>query len=559
VAGVDVMADDRDARIAQLEAELRRRDEREAVLGVANHRLQEQQTATADVLRVVASRPTDATAVLQAIADTAARLCKVDNVGINRVVGNELERVANANRGRGPLEVGSRRPLVPGSWAGRAILGRQTVRHDDFDAIVDTEYPAQAPTYRRTLGGRALGRIRSLLVIPLLRESDAIGGLIVTRYHVRPFTDAEIALLETFADHAVIAIENARLFEERERRNAELQESNRQVSEALEQQTATAEVLRVIASSPTDLQRVLQAIVDAAARLCDAPSGALMQFRERDGRLSAAARTGLSLAWATGIEDASFDGWVGLAATRGTVVGRAFVDCRSIHVFDYDDAAGEYPEGTASRADASFAYRSQIGVPLLRHGEPVSVLTMHRMALWPNASRQIALADILKVIASSPTDLDRVLHAVAQGAMRRCDTNDVMVFQVVEGGSRVIWNEGPMGQATPPTYVLPIHRDSIPGRAMADGVTVHVPDVFAVVDTEFPGGAAIARHHGIRTTLVAPLMQQGGRSGRSTSAVLSYDRSPMSRFGCSRRSRTRPSSPSRTPACSRSCRPAPSS
>ncbi|HZO29725.1 MAG TPA: GAF domain-containing protein, partial [Chloroflexota bacterium] len=199
----------------------------------------EQQTALGEVLRVIAASPTDPTDVLQAIADTAARLCEVDNIGINRVVGDEIERVANANRGFGPLEVGARRSLVPSSWAGRAILGRQTVRHDDFEAILDAEYPAQAPAYRESLEERGAGGIRSLLVIPLLREDDAIGALIVTRYQVRPFTEAEIALLETFADQAVIAIENARLFQE-------LQERTAQLTRSVEEQRALAEVSQAV-------------------------------------------------------------------------------------------------------------------------------------------------------------------------------------------------------------------------------------------------------------------------------------------------------------------------
>src|SRR4051794_28791746 len=127
--------------------------------------------------------------------------------------------------------------------------------------------------------------------------------------------------------------------------------------------------------------------------------------------------------------------------------------------------------------------------------------------------QQTATAEVLRLIASSPADLDRVLHAVAQGTMRRCDTQDVMIFQVVEGGARVIWNAGPMGQATLPTHVMPINRDSIPGRAMAERATLHIPDVLADVDDEFPGGAAMVRHHGIRTALVAPLMRQATAVG----------------------------------------------
>src|SRR5207344_1635975 len=111
--------------------------------------------------------------------------------------------------------------------------------------------------------------------VALIRDGQGIGHITIGRDVAEPYSPAEISLLETFADQAVIAIENARLFEELQQRNAELQESNRQVSEALEQQTATAEVLRVIASAPTDLQRVLETITASAGRLCDALAGAV--------------------------------------------------------------------------------------------------------------------------------------------------------------------------------------------------------------------------------------------------------------------------------------------
>src|SRR5688500_4855758 len=122
-----------------------------------------------------------------------------------------------------------------------------------------------------------------MVAVPLVGRAGPIGVLSLVRFEVQPFSEREIALLETFADQAVIAIENARLFSELERRNAELQESNRQVSEALEQQTATAEVLEVIASSPTDLDVVLQSIVEAANRLCQGDSAVV--YREAEGGL----------------------------------------------------------------------------------------------------------------------------------------------------------------------------------------------------------------------------------------------------------------------------------
>jgi two-component system, NtrC family, sensor kinase len=172
------------AEVARLSADLGASQQREAAL-------QDQQTATASILRVVASGPADPTDVLQSVVDSAARLCVADNVGIWRVDGNEVERVVNSNRGHGSLEIGVRRLIDSGSWYGRAILGRQTVLHDDFDAIVDTEYPDHARVYRQFQAERSINRIRSLLVVPLLREADVIGSLSVVRFTLRSFTEAE--------------------------------------------------------------------------------------------------------------------------------------------------------------------------------------------------------------------------------------------------------------------------------------------------------------------------------------------------------------------------------
>jgi len=512
----------------------------------------EQQGATAEILGVIASSPSDLQPVLQAVGERALALFDAAGVFMYLVQGDQVVRVA-AFGSVAHVESNVVRPLDRTWLSGRALLDRRTMHIEDVVTLGEEEYPLSRDTQQR------LG-YRTAMATPMLREDVAVGLITVLRMEVKPFTEQQIALLETFADQAAIAIENARLFSELGRRNAELQESNRQVTEALEQQTATAEVLRVIAASPTNLQDVLERIVATAARLCNAPGAGLLQIRDSDGLLASSVNYGAHL---TGVErnygskaPDAFALSVGLPVTRETASGRALLDRETVHVRDLLEAIDtEFP--AARRSQGRYGHRTVLATPLMGRDGPLGVLNLMRYEVEPFTEREVALIEafadqaviaienarlfeelerrtielsealahqtalggILRAIASSPTDLQAVLDTLCESAAR-LSTADRVVIHRLEGGSlsgaaefgvpnaagvRMSARDGPTG--------YPVDRGSPSGRAIIEKRAIVLEDVVALSPEAFPRGASLHATTGHRSLVSTPLLSRGEPMG----------------------------------------------
>src|SRR5262244_3519913 len=320
--------------------------------------LLEREAATSDILRMIARSPTDLQSVLDGIAERAAILCDAEDAAIFRLDANFLHLVAHF----GPIPMAGAvgetvRVLNRDTPAGRAIIDRKTIHVHDLRAA-DAEFPEAKAR------GIAMG-LRTVLDAPLLREGVAIGAIHIRRREVRPFSDRQIKLLETFADQAVIAIENARLFQE--------------LKESLEQQTATSEILSVIASSPTDIQPVLDAVAENAARLCEA-TDAQIRLVEGDGTRLAA-----SFGTQTAPEFRPISPRV--------PTGRAILSRETLHIPDIQEVQMEFPESEAVHRGV----RTFLVAPMLREGTPIGVITFSRMEVRPFSNKHIKL---LKIFAN---------------------------------------------------------------------------------------------------------------------------------------------------------------
>jgi GAF domain-containing protein len=382
------------------------------------------------------------------------------------------------------------------------------------------------------------------------------------RTEVRPFTDKQIALLKTFADQAVIAIENVRLFKE-------LQERNRDLTEALEQQTATGEVLRVIASSPTNVQPVLDTLIANAVKLSGATKG---HVRQLDGEfLRVVAHYGETPEEVALLQ--SRPGRVGVS----TSTNRAFSERKAIQIADAATERG--PSSIAAQHGA----RSMLSIPLLREGTAIGVIVIWRDIVEPFTERQVALvetfadqaviaienvrlfkelqernaelrealehqtatSEVLGIISRSPTDVQPVLDSIVESAAKVCGIDDVVL--------RLRNGEVNVARAHFGSIPVPVDREEISIdrphiRWIREHGTLHIPDVVEKNDFQILGIS------GARTFLIVPLLQQDEMIGALTARRMEVRPFTQHRSICSKPSPIRLSSLLRTSGCSRNSR-----
>ena len=363
----------------------------------------EQQAATSEVLRVIASSPADIQPVLDTIAEYSARLCGADDAVIRRVEGDSLRAAAHFGSIRLVTELGSLEPIEHGGFAGRAVQEGRTLHVDDLTAA-EAEFPGARER------GIALG-VRTALAVPLLKDGKPLGLIHIRRLKVQPFTEQQIRLVEkdeTFADQAVIAIENVRLFKELERRNRDL-------TEALEQQTATSEILRVIASSPTDIQPVMNTLAENAARLCEAVDARIFQI---DGEHFLPAAHFGEIPGPDLIEEprASID--------RTRPSGRAVIDRQTVHVHDLAAAVeNEFPG--VKDYQQRFGVRTVLVTPLMREGAPLGVIHIRRTEVRPFSDSQIKLLETFAHQAVIAIENVRLFNELKESLEQQTATSEI--------------------------------------------------------------------------------------------------------------------------------------
>ena len=501
----------------------------QAVIAIENTRLLnelrkslQQQTATADVLKVISRSTSDLQTVFDTLVESAVRLCEARFGAVFRLERDLLHLAAQHNFPETHLAVLEQEyPMTPnrGYYSGRAVLTGAPVQIPDM--LADQEYRGRV---------KKESNFRSLLAVPLLRGGRAIGAIVIYRIEPGTFADTQLALLQTFADQAVIAIENVRLFEAEQQRTLEL-------SEALEQQTATSEVLSVISSSPGELEPVFQAMLANAVRICEASFGVL--FRFEDGAWRAAAMLGVPPAfaefWQRGPQRPG----------RRAALTRVAETKQTVHIVDVTTEPAFVEGEPILLAAANLGgFRTFVNVPMLKDDEVLGVFAIYRQEVRPFTDRQIELvksfasqaviaientrllselreslqqqtatADVLKIISRSAFDLQAVLDALVESAARICQADMGHIALPVEGGffrTRANFGFSPKLKAEFAKWEFKPGRESVTGRALLERATVHILD--AQTDPEYKL-TKLQEVGGFRSMIGTPLLREGSPIG----------------------------------------------
>jgi two-component system, NtrC family, sensor kinase len=476
----------------------------------------EYQTATSEVLKVISQSGTELGPVLDTLVATAARICLAESGFIFRLQDGLCRMVASFGIPPEYKDFQARNPIAPGrnTLAGRAVLERCAVHIED--AAADPEYTR--------IEAVQLGNQRTMLGVPLLRDDALIGVITLARSRVEAFSKKDIGLVATFADQAVIAIENARLLSELRQRTVEL-------SSALDQQTATSEVLQGISSSQGELEPVFQAILAHATRLCQASYGA-MWLREGDGFRNAAFHGALPAGYK--------ELWRSARISRAAPMGRVAQSRKPLQIADLREDQ-TYLDGhplTVTAVDVA-GIRTLAIVPMLKEDEFVGGISIYRTEARPFTEQQIELvqsfasqgviaientrlfnelrqslqqqtatADVLKVISRSAFDLKTVLQTLVESAARLCEADHVTITRQI--GGKFFRAEGYGFSSEFMDYIreVPVdpQRGTVHGRALLEGTTIHITDVLADRDYTW---AEAQRLGGFRTILGVPMLREG--------------------------------------------------